>query len=65
VPRYQKWVRIQPIEGLPTKKIAELAAKSGLGVKEEANQDLTVYGKPEPLREFIRKIAAQTPKKAQ
>jgi hypothetical protein len=63
VPRDQKWVRIQPFTGWSTEKIAQTATQAGLGVKVEPNQNVTVYGTPEAVKDFIKKIAAQTPKK--
>jgi hypothetical protein len=65
VPRNQKWVRIQPLTGWPTEKIVQTATQAGLGAKVEPNQNVTVYGTPEAIKELIKKMAAQTPKKSQ
>jgi hypothetical protein len=64
VPRDQKWVRIQPIEGLDAEKIVQMATQAGLSAKTEANQNVVVYGQPEALREFIKKVTGLFGKKS-
>ncbi len=63
VPRDQKWVRVQPIEGLDAEKIVQMATQAGLSAKREANQNVVVYGQPEAVKGFIRNVTTLFGKK--
>lgn len=60
VPRDQKWIRIEPLPTLPLEKLEELAIQTNLSFREEPTGQLTVYGQPEDVQAFIKKIAAST-----
>ena len=62
LPRDQKWVRVMPITSLSTEKLKQLAADSNLSLKTEGDGHLIAYGKPENIREFIKKMTTQTAK---
>lgn len=58
VPRDQKWIRIEPLPTLPLEKLEELATQTNLSFREEPTGQLTVYGQPEDVKSFIKKMAA-------
>lgn len=62
LPRGQKWIRVKPIGELSMDKLKTLADELDLSFKIQDEQ-LTVYGDVEVLKEFIKKVAAQTSKK--
>jgi hypothetical protein len=57
VPRDQKWIRVEPIEGLPVEKLEQMATDAKLGFRREKDGRLVVYGSNEAVKEFIKKIA--------
>lgn len=57
VPRDQKWIRIEPLPTLPLEKLEELATQTNLSFREEPTGQLTVYGQPEDVKAFIKKMA--------
>jgi hypothetical protein len=62
VPRDQKWVRVEPIGDLTAEKIAEIAKAQNMQVKTQKDDKLVVYGQPENLKAFLKKITAEKPK---
>ena len=62
VPKDQKWVRVKPIASLPIEKLKQMAKKSNLSIKTEQNGHLIAHGKPEDIREFIKKMTIQAAK---
>jgi len=62
LPRDQKWVRVTPINSLPTEKLKQLAHETNLTVKPEKDTHLIVYGKAEDIKQFIKKMTQQTAK---
>ena len=62
LPRDQKWVRVTPINSLPTEKLKQLADESNLSVKPEKDTHLIVYGKAEDIKQFIKKMTEQASK---
>jgi hypothetical protein len=56
VPRDQKWVRVEPINNLPTERIQQLAKEQNLQVKPQKDGLLIVYGQPECIKEFLKKM---------
>jgi hypothetical protein len=63
VPRDQKWVRIEPINNLPTERIEQIAEESHLSVNPQKDGRLVVYGQQEGIREFLKKLTAEANKK--
>jgi hypothetical protein len=63
VPRDQKWVRIEPISNLPTERIEQIAKETNLSVNLQKDGRLVVYGQQEGIKEFLKKITAETTKK--
>jgi hypothetical protein len=64
LPRDQKWVRVTPINSLPTEKLKQLADESNLTVKPEKDTHLIVYGKAEDIKQFIKKMTEQASKES-
>ena len=62
VPRDQKWVRVEPIKALPAARIVQIAEEQSLQVKTEADGRLVVYGQPEGIKAFVKKMTAETTK---
>ncbi len=65
VPRDQKWVRLEPIGGLPLEKLEQLATETNLSFREEKDNHLTVYGTEKAIKEFIKKMSKQNGIKTQ
>jgi len=59
LPRYQKWVRVNPIASLPGEKLQQLAEESKLSWKKEKDGHLVVFGKTDNIREFVKKMTEQ------
>ena len=57
VPRDQKWIRVEPIEGFPLEKLEKMATEAELGIRREKNGRLIVYGKDEAVKGFIKKVS--------
>ncbi len=64
VPRDQKWVRVNAIASLSTRKVEELAVDSGLLAKTEPDGHIIVYGSTEGIKDFVKKIAKETVKES-
>jgi hypothetical protein len=62
VPRDQKWVRVEPLGEWTKEKIVQFAGEHSLQVKPQADGKLVVYGQPENLKAFVKKMAAQKTK---
>jgi hypothetical protein len=62
VPRDQKWIRVEPIKNLPTERILQIAREQGLQVKEQKDTRLVVFGQPLDIKEFLKKMTAETAK---
>jgi hypothetical protein len=59
VPRDQKWVRVEPIETLPTERILQLAKERKLQLKSQNDGRLLVYGQNEEIKMFLKKMTAE------
>jgi hypothetical protein len=59
VPRDQKWVRIEPIGNLSVAEVEENAKSFNLQIKPQKDGKLVVYGQPENLKVFLKKITAE------
>jgi hypothetical protein len=55
VPRDKKWIRVEPIEGLPVEKLEQMATEANLGFRREADGHLVVYGEDQAVKGFIKK----------
>ena len=62
VPRDQKWVRIEPMGDITAEKVEQIAEEQNLQVKKQPDGKLVVYGQPENLKAFLKKMAAEKPK---
>ena len=62
VPRDQKWVRVEPIANLPKRRIEEIAKDQNLTVKLQQDGRLVVYGSAGDIKEFLKKMTAETAK---
>ena len=62
VPRDQKWVRVEPIDKLSTERIQQIAKEQNLTVNPQKDGRLVVYGQPEGIKEFLKKMMAETAK---
>jgi hypothetical protein len=62
VPRDQQWVRVEPINNLPTERIQQLAKEQNLQVKTQKDGRLVVYGQPECIKEFLKKMTTDAAK---
>ncbi len=63
VPRDQKWVRVEPIGNLPTERILQIAKERHLSVNPQKDGRLLVYGQQEGIKDFLKKMTAETVKK--
>jgi hypothetical protein len=63
VPRDQKWIRVEPINNLPTERIKQIAKEQNLQVNPQKDGRMVVYGKPEKIKEFLKKMTTETVKK--
>ena len=62
VPRDQKWIRVEPIKNLPTDRILQIAKAQNLAVNPQKDGRLVVYGQADGIKEFLKKITAETSK---
>jgi hypothetical protein len=63
VPRDQKWVRVEPIDTLSTERIQQIAKEQNLTVNSQKDGRLVVFGKPESIKAFLKKMTAEATKK--
>jgi hypothetical protein len=59
VPRDQKWVRIEPNGDITAERVEHFAEEQNLQVKKQPDEKLVVYGQPENLKAFVKKMAAE------
>jgi hypothetical protein len=62
VPRDQKWVRVEPIKNLSTKRIHQIAKEQNLTVNQQKDGRLVVFGQPEAIKEFLKKMTIEAAK---
>ena len=62
VPRDQKWIRVEPINNLPTERIQQIAKDQNLQVKAQNDGRLVVFGQPEDIKAFLKAMATATAK---
>jgi hypothetical protein len=62
VPRDQKWVRVEPIKNLSTERIQQIAKEQNLQVDKQKDGRLVVYGQPDGIKEFLKKMTAEAAK---
>jgi hypothetical protein len=62
VPRDQKWVRVEPIENLPTERIQQIAKEQNLMVNPQKDGRLVVFGQPEAIKIFLKKMTTAATK---
>lgn len=62
VPRDQKWVRVEPINNLSTERIQQIAKEQKLQVNQQKDGRLVVYGQPEDIKVFFKKMTLETVK---
>jgi hypothetical protein len=63
VPRDQKWIRVEPIGNLTSERLQQIAKESNLSVNPQKDGRLVVYGRPEDIKEFLKKMTAEAIKK--
>ncbi|MCX6644331.1 MAG: DUF2096 family protein [Candidatus Bathyarchaeota archaeon] len=63
VPRDQKWIRVEPIGNLTSERLQQIAKESNLSVSPQKDGRLVVYGQPEDIKEFLKKMTAEAIKK--
>jgi hypothetical protein len=63
VPRDQKWVRVEPNGTLTCEHIESIAKETNLTLNPQKDGRLVVYGQPESLKAFLKKMTAETTKK--
>jgi hypothetical protein len=63
VPRDQKWVRVEPTGNLSCEIVLRIANQSNLSVNPQKDGRLVVFGQPEAIKEFLKKITGETTKK--
>jgi len=63
VPRDQKWVRVEPNGNLTSERIMEIAQQNNLTVNQQADGRLVVYGQPNGIKEFVKKMTLDAAKK--
>jgi hypothetical protein len=64
VPRDQKWVRVEPVKNLSTKRIEGIACELGLAIRPQKDGKMIVYGQQENIKEFIKKMTKETAKQS-
>jgi hypothetical protein len=62
VPRDQKWVRIEPMSDITAENVEVIAKEQNLQIKTQPDGKLVVYGQPENLKMFLKKMVAEKPK---
>jgi hypothetical protein len=63
VPRDQKWIRVEPLDNLPTEKLKQLAEETNLSTSTQKDGRMLIYGQTEDLKEFVKKMTTQAGKK--
>jgi hypothetical protein len=62
-PRDQKWLRVEPDADLSSERIKQIAKETNLSVNPQKDGRLLVYGQPEGVKEFLKKMKKETAKK--
>ena len=62
VPRDQKWVRVEPINGLSTERIQQIAKEQNLSVNQQRDGRLIIFGQPEAIKDFLKKMTTEAAK---
>jgi hypothetical protein len=62
VPRDQKWIRVEPIKNLSTERIQQIAKDQNLQIKPQNDGRLIVYGQPNGIKEFLKKMTTEAAK---
>jgi len=63
VPKDQKWVRVEPHDSLTATRIEQFAKENNLAITPQKDGKLLVFGKPENIKTFVKKMTAETTKK--
>src|SRR5450759_2323194 len=63
IPRDQKWIRVEPNGNLSSERLHQLAVQQNLSVSKQNDGRLIIYGSPENIKGYIKKMAAETLKK--
>ncbi|MCW3996865.1 MAG: DUF2096 domain-containing protein [Candidatus Bathyarchaeota archaeon] len=59
VPRDQKWIRVEPTGDLTLELVEQAAKENNLQVKHQENGRIVVYGQPQDIKVFLKKITPQ------
>lgn len=62
VPRDQKWIRVKPLINLSAERLNQLAEKANLSFREEKDGYLIIHGNSDNIKNFTKKMTAQTAK---
>ena len=62
IPRDQKWIRVEPNGNLSSERLHQLAVQQNLSVSKQNDGRLIIYGSPENIKGYIKKMAAETQK---
>jgi len=65
VPREQKWIRVKPSAELPIEGLKALANELNLSHNLQDDGCLLVYGKEQPIKDFVKKMTAKYSLKAE
>ena len=57
IPRDQKWIRLEPLESLPSERLEQMATDAKLSFKKEKDGHLVVYGSEEAVKGFVKEIS--------
>jgi hypothetical protein len=63
VPRDQKWVRIEPHGNFTSERIKQMVKENNLSVNAQKDGRLVIYGQPEDIKGFLKKMTTETNKK--
>ena len=64
-PREQKWIRVKPSAELPIEGLKALANELNLSHNLQDDGCLLVYGKEQPIKDFVKKMTAKYSLKAE
>jgi hypothetical protein len=62
LPRDQKWIRVEPLANLPLEKLKQLAKETNLSISIQEDGRMLVYGRPEDIKKFVKKMTTETNK---
>jgi hypothetical protein len=54
---------VEPIQTLPEKRLAQMAKDLNLQVNPQKNGRLVIFGQPEEIKKFLKKMSAEAAKK--